>query len=64
MGRPKSDRPRSNRSFRLPDDLYEALTELARIQRRPASTVLEIALETHLAKHKAWPPPEPAAKKK
>jgi hypothetical protein len=66
MGRPKSDRPRRNRGFRLPDDLYAALQEFARTDRRPASTVLELALEKYLAEHGAWPPlpPSPAKGKK
>jgi predicted transcriptional regulator len=55
-------KPRTDRhlkriaTFRLSDEILEALKKLAEENRRTMTTELTIALENHLAKFKLWPP--------
>lgn len=53
---PKPGRPRTSRSYRLPDDLLAAFEAHAKEARRPMTTEIEIAMENHLAALGKWPP--------
>jgi hypothetical protein len=43
-------------TFRLSDEILDALRTLAQQNRRTMTAELILALETHLAKAKLWPP--------
>lgn len=59
----KPTRTRRSRTYRLPDDLLNALEALAEDNRRPVTGELEIAIEKHLAENDRWPPPTKPSRK-